>query len=211
MLSDGGALAWRCRENAKSRPYETYIAPSFSWASVDGGVVYDQGSIGREGFDDERRLFELVDARRALLSAEEEFGRVAAGCSVTLSGALYPCVVRCWQDGRRPEVVEIPGSKFSVVSPRTWFDCGMERVVLADGTATLQRCGGNPAFEATEVHVLVLRSMAFHDLGCAGFEGLVLGRVAETGGADGYQRLGYIRVEGRELDMVKFKAVVTIY
>lgn len=226
MLRDGGALSWHCRHESprgRAPSLGRYIAPSFSWASLTGdcaGVVYDQGSVGPLGFQGEQRLFDVVTAERTLLSADEEFGRVSAA-SVTLSGPLVPCTVR-YGPHSCPEVVEVGGSEFSVASRRrtwfasrrrTWFDCGVSRTTLPSGEVALQRCRDNLPFKATRTHILLLRSMEFYSFG-SGFEGLVLGRVGGDG-ADGYQRLGYVRIRGagggRKLDVDKFHAVVTIY
>ena len=86
-------------------------------------------------------------------------------------------------------------------------------MTLASGEVTLQRCGDNLPFEATEVHIIVLRSMSFYSYG-SGFEALILGRVCGDG-VDGYQRLGCLRIRGqkgdKKLDVEKHKTVVTIY
>ncbi|KAM7222948.1 Heterokaryon incompatibility protein (HET) domain containing protein [Rhypophila decipiens] len=230
MILDGGALSWRCYESAEGRPYETYIAPSFSWASVDVGVVYDQGSHGRDGFCNEKRLFNLIGTERRLLSVEEgDFRRLGPGCSVTLSGALLPCFVGLHRRRGTLRVTGIIGLSVNrgvSGSPYVWFDCGLSRVVFPDGTVTLQRSTSPQTTDTTnvgsgavtEVHIFILRSMTFYRYPESGFEGLILGKVQhvknQAPGADGYhgyQRLGYIRIEGKELEVDKYQSVVTIY
>ncbi|KAK0631333.1 heterokaryon incompatibility protein-domain-containing protein [Immersiella caudata] len=216
MLLDGGALSWRCLESAQGRPpTNTIIAPSFSWASLDVGVVYDRGSVGEFGFNMEKPLFEVIDAENALLSADEVFGRVSGG-SLTLSGLLIPCMVSSGPRANFGDRERRQG--LSVVRERTWFDCGVSRMRLKSGEVTLQRARENHAFATTDAYVFVLMSMHIYgSFSGSGFDGLILGK---TDGCPGcYQRLGYTRFtietksvfDRAESTLEGYKSAVTLF
>ena len=216
MLLDGGALSWRCRDSARGRPSaNAIIAPSFSWASLDVGVVYDRGSVGEFGFNSEKPLFEVVDAESTLVSADEVFGRVSGG-SLTLSGPLIPCKVSSGPMASFGDREERQG--LSVVRNRTWFDCGMSRTRLASGKATLRRSRDNLPFKTTDAHIFVLMSMNIHgSFSGSGFDGLIIGKT-DGNRPDSYQRLGYARItikfvsylEKEASVLESYKSVVTI-
>lgn len=60
-----------------------YIAPSWSWSSVFEPVRY-------RSFDYEQTTLCVVDNAEVILEGEDEFGRVAEGCYVQISGKLAP-------------------------------------------------------------------------------------------------------------------------
>ncbi|KAK4226309.1 heterokaryon incompatibility protein-domain-containing protein [Podospora fimiseda] len=220
LLPLGGScsLAWSAtlgsRPTAKHGYPQTYVAPSFSWASVNSPVKFVYVIRGNR-----LPVSKIMDVGTTLVSEQDPFGRVSDGFLV-LRGPFLPCTIRVNYDD------DDGHSKFSLalnVTQRTtglpfstngenkcYLDGPLQESTLPSGERTVHRStGGTEQIEYRSwesVHFLVLYKSAVDVL----LDGLILGR-EPTGKR--YQRLGYARVavfKGEEMDLNSFEETVTI-
>ncbi|KAK0645401.1 heterokaryon incompatibility protein-domain-containing protein [Cercophora newfieldiana] len=171
------ALAWRVQHSG--RCYGAYIAPSFSWASIDAPIIFE--SCRRAGW-----LYGVVDAGTTPVSPSDPFGKVLDGF-LTIRGPILRCSV---QGGERLQVKM--QWNFEIKWYDWYIDCPLRRNILADGHGSLSRHPqGGTQFEETPAHVLFLHqnSIVLH--------GLLLGRELSR---EGYQRIGFVIMVLRETD-----------
>jgi hypothetical protein len=184
--SDMAQLTWWRSE--RGRECGDYVAPSFSWASVNcnKSAWFQASGSG------------VALACIGALSKElagvggTEYGRIS-GAGMILRGPLIACVI----DGSgiyRP-IVELTWEVRRVIRTEgVWFDCPVGQVVLPGGELTIQRYNeSTEQFGKTAVHVLLLvleKQSETRDR----IQGLILGRHSD---GVGFQRLGLIELRSR--------------
>lgn len=203
-----GQLYWRSNAGEPEPCYDTYIAPSFSWASVPSTLTMDIFVWGVPTLGGEERqlianpinsylsrlLCKVVDAGTVPLSASHSLGPVSDGF-LTLRAPLVGCMLSSLGKDFAVTVTCTPDFAFAVKPFFCRVDCVVSRIELPDGSFTVARSQHRQAFDATEVKIAVLRSVTQENLigsPTVGVEGLVLGKYL---GRDGYQRLGYIQIK----------------
>jgi hypothetical protein len=222
-----GQLYWRCSSGEPEPCYDTYLAPSFSWASVPSTLTNESLVWGAQpsGGDERQLIFSsvesylsrllcnVVNAGTVPLSASDPLGPVTDGF-LTLRAPLVTCMISSL-DGREFAVTSTSDFAFAVDPFFCRFDCVVSRVELPDCGFTVARSQHRRAFDATEATIAVLRSVSEDDdIGSptAGVEGLILGKCL---GRDGYQRLGYIQLKPPgDIDAIDWServAEITIY
>ncbi|KAK3365347.1 heterokaryon incompatibility protein-domain-containing protein [Lasiosphaeria ovina] len=170
------ALAWKVKDIG--RCYEAYVAPSFSWASLDSSIfLYDNVPA--------RSVCDIITVGTTPTSPSDPFGRVSDGF-LTISGPVLPCVISGSGEDRLTYHVGIEWdleATFLYCS----LDCPVRRILLDDDEHTLHRHPhGETKFESTAAHVIVLY------LGSSTMMGLVLGREPGRGC---YQRIAFVHAK----------------
>lgn len=196
-----GQLYWRCSAGEPEPCYDTYLAPSFSWASVPSALTSDSlvwGIAEERQFIAKavrsylsRLLCKIIDAGTVPLCVSDPLGPVTDGF-LTLEAPLVACMISSL-DGK--DFVTCTSDFAFAVEPFYFrVDCVLSRIELPDGSFTVARSQQRRAFDATEATIAVLRSVSEEDdIGSPtiGVEGLILGRCFDR---DGYQRLGYLQI-----------------
>lgn len=85
------SLQWEVSDTRESKRYPEYVAPSFSWASQSGGVIWytHPYSISNDATHSFAEVLEVF----CTLSGQDKFGRVSAG-QLTLRGAVSRLTVK---------------------------------------------------------------------------------------------------------------------
>jgi len=222
-----GQLYWRCNAGEPEPCYDTYIAPSFSWASVPSTLTSESLDWGVPTLGREERqiipdfvssylsqlLCKVVDAKTVPLSASDPLGPVSDGF-LTLRAPLVACMISSL-DGKDFAVTSTSDFTFGVEPFFCRFDCFLTRIELPDGGFTVARSQHKRTFGATETTIALLRSVTQRNVRgspTVGVEGLMLGKCL---GRDGYQRLGYIQIQPPgDIDAIDWServAEITIY
>lgn len=128
-----------------------YIAPSFTWPSINTRVVFPNLDMDR----DIQPLCEVIGIDIRPVSAERPFGCVAEGGKLIVRGPLITgCVLQVWPPNmNRPGEVSQPrfqvkiGQGFSIFSKDLktdggYIDCRLSECLSSTGTRTLHRCPG---------------------------------------------------------------------
>ena len=224
-LRDRGQLYWRTEVGNLEPCYDSYIAPSFCWASVPSATTKHTATWGRpavqwvSGDTAEaerylsRRLCEILKAGTTPVLTGDFLGPVLDGFLV-IRAPLIPCTIASL-GMKGPTVSSHSDPAFEVDPFYCRFDCTVVRVELPDGRASVQRSRGAQPFEATEAQIALLRTVTpKKDISSptVGVEGLILGRCPGRGGC---QRLGYIQItppgEIDAIDWSKWISEVTVY
>ncbi|KAK4222250.1 hypothetical protein QBC38DRAFT_504182 [Podospora fimiseda] len=204
-------LLWAFRQdNFTAQPSHTYVAPSFSWASISADLSFCDVTL----FHLQKSLARVLSASKQLINEDEEYGRVS-DASVKLYEPLLPCTLS-WETVRdefrmtlNPQTT--PGFCFE---PTAHFDCHFSQLTLADGRKTLQRSPTFHGFAETPASLLILGTFdpSRH------VRGLIVGLHPTR---NGYQRLGLIELISREgpgsslhpgaEDFTSFYTEVTLY
>lgn len=218
-----GQLYWRCSAGEPEPCYDTYLAPSFSWASVPSpltseslvwGIAEERQFIAKSVRSYLSRLLcKIIDAGTVPLSVSDPLGPVTDGF-LTVDAPLVACMISSL-DGKDFAVTCTPDFAFAVEPFFCRVDCVVSRIELPDGSFTVARSQQRLAFDATEATIALLRSVSEDDdIGSptVGVEGLILGRCLHR---DGYQRLGYAQIKMPEdidaIDWTERVTQITIY
>ncbi|KAK4444445.1 heterokaryon incompatibility protein-domain-containing protein [Podospora aff. communis PSN243] len=180
-----------------SQYHESFISPSFSWASVGitSGKIYDERL--------DTTFCDVLQVHCEPEFEENAFGKVKPGGYISLSGPLLPCTARIQ--------FELWHSKPTVTlheSRDAWpadlrvedirMDCPLSKYVVEGGKASLKRSRGWQIDEGlgTNVELLLLGEM---QLGISNpLVGILLAPRLEMQGG-GYQRIGHVRLGNTEL------------
>lgn len=201
-----GHLYWRCDLGEPEPCYDTYLAPSFSWASVPSKLTTSSSDWGIPTMGSEvrqlvadsvssylsRLLCEVVKAGTLPLSESDPLGPVTDGF-LTLRAPLVACMIS--SDGKNPAVTSTSDLAFTVEPFFCRFDSVLTRIELPGGGFTVARSQHGRAFDATETTIALLKSVTrtnFIGSPTVGVEGLILGKCFAR---DGYERLGYIQIK----------------
>ncbi|KAK0724525.1 heterokaryon incompatibility protein-domain-containing protein [Lasiosphaeris hirsuta] len=208
-LSTGGDIMWHRDHHLTKvgRSYESYVAPSFSWASIASPITFTNVA-GWIDFQ-MKRLFELVEVEIEPTSSTNPFGRVSEGF-LRVRVPVIPCKVRSPLRGS-PEVKLLEDTALEVTS---WiFDCAVSRVTLKSGNPSVQRSTYALSFEDTPAYV----ALFVKNSNPSGFlkvraEGLLLGKLDLN---NGYQRLAYVvgrvRADFEESSMKIWERIIDIH
>jgi hypothetical protein len=114
------ALLWRTDKG--SRPHK-YRAPSWSWASIEGEILYpDTAQSSRE------TCLEVIDSELLLKNPDDPFGQVEAGSKLRVRGfmarGLLPRVKDYWGEVS----CEITCKQTSLELEHVWFDEDLPRL-----------------------------------------------------------------------------------
>lgn len=166
------ALVWRVRRTGSC--YDTYIAPSFSWASIQASIFFV--------YHCREWLCQVHEVGTTPVTPSDPFGRVSDGF-LKINGPLLRCRVQGREDGG----VEVKTQWELFHFALSEVDCPVRRIAIQDGDHSLTRHPqGQTQFMETAAHVLVLcrgaTSLALY--------GLLLGRDPSR---QGYQRIGFVQ------------------
>ncbi|GAB1320022.1 hypothetical protein MFIFM68171_10232 [Madurella fahalii] len=177
---DIAQLVWSRFETG--RLCENYVAPSISWASINGNSPVLFGVSPSEF-----ALSRITGSSRQLMIEGLDFGRVSAG-SLTLRGPLIPCWIY-GQNSDKPQVKLEREIRPKMKIHRVSFDCPVAQYPLPDGSRTIQRARESKPFDKTAAKILLMVLGGRDPATLIGVRGIVLGRQPDTAG---YQRLGFI-------------------
>ena len=183
---------------------EHYIAPSFSWASIElkhspgipGIGIQDPDFTSAKGDS----VCEVLDIAVTPKSADDPFSRVSAGY-VTLRAPLLSCTLAPPENGTdigRQTVMTLDpsfpvrGPQGTVAQPHAFLDCFLSELTLSDGTKSLQRARTHAHTDEIIAWALLLSNSSTPPTIASSIAGLVLGLQdpMDTSGGKAYQRLG---------------------
>lgn len=192
--SQCGTLAWQSIYFLNPRCYDDYVAPSFSWASIQGYLVFD-------GTSPTVVLSEVVDVGITLASPADPFGRVLDGF-ISLFGPVISCYIAVQND--KPAewftrvTIDLAAEQdteiLQILRIRSCFwDCPVRQGKLPNGDAFVHRSTEpeTASFGKTMAHIVVLL-YGNHEQGGPRFVGLVLGRKPD---GKRHQRLALVTME----------------
>ncbi|KAK4161494.1 heterokaryon incompatibility protein-domain-containing protein [Cladorrhinum sp. PSN259] len=210
-----GTLAWKAIHFLNPQSYNNaYVAPSFSWASVKGYVVFDATFPTVV-------LSEILDARTTLVSSTDPFGRISDGL-IVLSGPVISCCIVMnddasakWYERLTISIIGEEQDKSMSIGFCEW-DCPIGQGKSPDGQTFLRRLAetatpSDLSSGATNAQILLLL-YGKHKREGEQFVGLVLGQ--EPSGKR-HQRLAFVTLKSLDRDvdvdrLKKYKQVVTI-
>lgn len=170
--SSTAALVWSVQHTG--RCYDTYIAPSFPWASLDTSIFFQEQCRGW--------LCEITGVGTTPVSPLDPFGRVSDGF-LTISGPFLRCSLS--RGGGVNYLVNLQW-ELKIDWAYCLLDCPIRRIMLRDGAYSLHRHPqGETQFEETAVHVIFL----FQD--DLRLTGLV---VEQEPSREGYQRVAFVEI-----------------
>jgi hypothetical protein len=196
LLQGGQQLAWRLHYNYHDelQPPSSYIAPSFSWASINfipqSSAAQPTVLLTMEQTTYNPLLCEVVDVGRELVFPGSEFGAISSAF-LTLRGPLLPCALEFHAQHQTPQLSLAACAQTSpAVEISHWerdilFDCPLSQHTLENGDKTILRSKTRGTFASTDISLLLLGTDGME------IDGLILGRQC----AEGYQRLGFVRVD----------------
>ncbi|KAK4445611.1 heterokaryon incompatibility protein-domain-containing protein [Podospora aff. communis PSN243] len=197
----------------------TYVAPSFSWASVaadpacgdvDGmQIQFPWGHRNSEG------LTKVVSASTDLIFQEGEFGKVSGG-HVSVRGPVLRCHLS-YRPGKgvhgsahvfcrshqlslqiQPDTPEFQVVGTITVPARPSLDCPVVVVTTGQQTQSLERSQafGGAGFQDVEVAVLIVgrdeSQASLYEYGLPGLQAIMM---VQNRQSPGYQRIGYVKLE----------------
>ncbi|KAH8706255.1 heterokaryon incompatibility protein-domain-containing protein [Ilyonectria robusta] len=135
-------LLWRSRGPRERRPQTEFIAPSFSWASIDGEVDYYCFRNGKKPY---HKISSVVSVETSA-NPEAPLGRVRGG-SLTISAPLVPCYVEeAFSDGWI--VIKLGSAMLEMFA-----DTALQEFVLTTEDDTVQKyaCRWSPLNKAPQL------------------------------------------------------------
>ncbi|KAK4167224.1 heterokaryon incompatibility protein-domain-containing protein [Cladorrhinum sp. PSN259] len=198
-------LTWIARNPGSQ--LDSYIAPSFSWASIDTsgpgclGVEFDLWECGLSGT---RSICQVNSINTTPTNRDYRFGAVSAGF-ITIRGLVRECLLESSSsENFRLKVTE--SSNFFLKVWKICNDCPLSQFTFKTGNTSIWRSESRQAFDKTKVKVLLV---AWGDLETAQpgrdifVTGLLLApqetKHTSTNGmtTDVYRRLGIIQYAGK--------------
>jgi hypothetical protein len=175
-------LAWRADTNTKRKPtrHESYIAPTWSWASLDGSASYTGVRGGREAEDPahEPGLTATITSYTLNLATRDPYGPLSPGTELHLHVPVMATILgtRSWTRGSQFDLYHPTGQRIGCIA----FDVADE----AEGLRVL-RCLALYRNQGECEHV---RSGSGERSGC----GVGLAIVPVHGREDVYRRVGRV-------------------